>query len=103
MTAHPSPVACSPAAFFDAMSLLASGLAIVTSRDSDGEPSGLLVASLCSYSAVPPSILVSVQCGCRSHAALLAAAHFGVHLLRSDQETAARAFGGRVREKFEVV
>jgi flavin reductase (DIM6/NTAB) family NADH-FMN oxidoreductase RutF len=103
MTPQSPAVASPPAVFAEAMALLASGLAIVTSRAPDNGPSGLLVASLCSYSAAPPSVLVSVQRDCRSHAALLVAEHFGVHLLRFDQEPAARAFAGPAAHKFDAV
>jgi flavin reductase ActVB len=105
MTGAPASAHRSPQrdVFCEAMALLASGLAVVTARAEDGRPCGLLVASLCSYSAAPPSILVSVQRGCRSHAALIAAGDFGVHLLRCDQERAARAFAGRDAAKFEAV
>lgn len=90
-------------AFAEAMSFLASGLALVTCKGRDDGPAGLLVASLCSYSAAPPSILISVQRGCRSHAALITARDFGVHLLRDDQERAARAFAGPADAKFDAV
>ena len=87
-------------AFCDAMALLPSGLSIVTARSQDRRPCGLLVSSICSFSAAPPSILVSVQHGGESHSALVHAERFGVHLLRRDQEATARAFADRRALRF---
>jgi flavin reductase (DIM6/NTAB) family NADH-FMN oxidoreductase RutF len=89
--------------FREAMSLLASGLAVVTAADADGAPRGLLLTSLCSYSADPPSVLVCVRRQCRSHRALVECGRFGVHLLGADQEAVAHAFAARGDGKFERV
>jgi flavin reductase ActVB len=89
--------------FLEAMSLLASGLCVVTARGDDGSPCGLLVTSVCRYSVEPPSVLVCVQHGQRSYGPLVSCGHFGVHLLRSDQEPVARAFGDSGPAKFDRV
>lgn len=97
------PQADAHAVFFEAMSLLASGLSVVTAADAEGAPSGLLITSLCSYSAHPPSVLVCVRNGGHAHRALIACRQFGVHLLASDQEAVARAFSSPGRSKFARV
>jgi flavin reductase (DIM6/NTAB) family NADH-FMN oxidoreductase RutF len=86
--------------FKDAMSSLASGVAVVTARRPDGNPCGLAATSVSSYSAHPPSLLVSVAHTSRCHAALTESAHFGVHILRADETDLAEVFAGKGDDKF---
>jgi flavin reductase (DIM6/NTAB) family NADH-FMN oxidoreductase RutF len=86
--------------FHEAMASLASGVAVITARRPDGHPCGLAATAVASYSATPPSLLVSVDHGSRCHVALAASRRFGVHLLGADHETLARAFAGRGDDKF---
>jgi flavin reductase (DIM6/NTAB) family NADH-FMN oxidoreductase RutF len=81
--------------FVEAMTSLASGVAVVTARKPDGDACGLAATSLTSYSAHPPSLLVSVWHGSRCHEALLACDRFGVHILRSDEIELAHRFADR--------
>jgi len=94
------PAANVPELFHEAMASLASGVTIVTARRSDGRPCGLAVTSVASYSASPPSLLVSIAHSSRCHDALAACARFGVHILRADEEPLARVFAGRAQDKF---
>ena len=88
--------------FREAMTHLASGVAVITARRSDARPCGIAATSLTSYSAQPPSLLVSVWHLSRCHDALAASEHFGVHLLKSGQIDLARRFADRTLEdKFE--
>jgi flavin reductase (DIM6/NTAB) family NADH-FMN oxidoreductase RutF len=90
--------------FREAMTHLASGVAVITARRPDGAPCGIAVTSLTSYSAHPPSLLVSVWHGSRCHEALAACERFGVHLLKSDELALARRFADRsLPDKFEGV
>lgn len=86
--------------FHEAMASLASGVAIVTARHSQGEPCGLAATSVASFSAHPPSVLVSIDHASRCHAALTACDHFGVHVLDTASEPLARTFAGRGEDKF---
>jgi flavin reductase (DIM6/NTAB) family NADH-FMN oxidoreductase RutF len=81
--------------FREAMTHLASGVAVVTARRADGGPCGIAATSLTSYSAHPPALLVSVWHGSRCHDALARSDHFGVHLLRSDELYLAERFANR--------
>ncbi|MEA2418231.1 MAG: hypothetical protein QOE60_437 [Thermoleophilaceae bacterium] len=81
--------------FRDAMSHLASGVAVVTARSPDGRPCGIAATALVSYSAHPPSLLLSVWHGSRCHSALAECERFGVHLLRADQIELAHRFADR--------
>ncbi|MBY8845355.1 flavin reductase family protein [Streptomyces sp. SP2-10] len=89
-----------PETFRDAMSSLASGVAVVTAAGLEGGPCGLLVSSLCSYSATPPSVLLAIDRRSRSCTPLLAAEEFGIHLLHAGQGAAAAAFASRADHKF---
>jgi flavin reductase (DIM6/NTAB) family NADH-FMN oxidoreductase RutF len=89
-----------PDLFREAMAGLCSGVAVVTARREDGEPCGLVATSVSSFSAEPPSVLISIAHASRCHNALIECRHFGVHLLRSDQERHARVFAGLGEDKF---
>lgn len=89
-----------PEVFADAMAELASGVAVITARRSDGQPFGLTVISIASYSADPPSVIFAIDHEARSHPPLLEAAEHGVHLLAAGQEGIARAFAGKGDAKF---
>jgi flavin reductase (DIM6/NTAB) family NADH-FMN oxidoreductase RutF len=90
--------------FREAMTHLASGVAVITARRPDGVPCGIAVTSLTSFSGHPPSLLVSVWHGSRCHAALAECEHFGVHLLKSDELPLAQRFADRgLPDKFEGV
>jgi flavin reductase (DIM6/NTAB) family NADH-FMN oxidoreductase RutF len=88
--------------FREAMTHLASGVAVITARRVDGAPCGIAATSLTSYSAHPPSLLVSVWHESRCHDALATSAHFGVHLLKSDELALAQRFANReLEDKFD--
>jgi flavin reductase ActVB len=90
--------------FREAMSALASGVAVITARRDDGRPAGLLATSIAAYSAAPPSVMVSVAHSSRSHPVLVEHAElFGVHLLGREQEDTARVFAGRSNDKFAAL
>ena len=89
--------------FKDAMSSLASGVAVVSARRPDGKPCGLAATAVASYSAHPPSLLVSVAHSSRCHTALTESEHFGVHILRADEAALAEVFAGKGDDKFAGV
>jgi flavin reductase ActVB len=90
-------------AFREAMAGLVSGVAVVTSRHEDGRPCGLVATSVSSFSAAPPSVLISVGHVSRCHAALVERPEFGVHLLRAEQRDLADLFASRADDKFAAV
>jgi flavin reductase ActVB len=89
--------------FHEAMASLASGVCVVTARRADGRPCGLAATAVASYSADPPSLLVSIDHGSRCHGALTASERFGVHILGADEEPLARVFAGKGDDKFAGV
>jgi flavin reductase (DIM6/NTAB) family NADH-FMN oxidoreductase RutF len=92
-----------PDLFRDAMAALCSGVAVITARRDDGQPCGLVATSVSSFSAAPPSVLVSVDHSSRCHRALVDGETFGVHVLAAEQEPLARVFAGRGEDKFAGV
>ena len=86
--------------FREAMAGLASGVAVVTARRSDAHPCGLVATSVSSFSASPPSVLVSIAHSSRCHLALVESSEFGVHVLAADQEPLAHIFAGKGDDKF---
>jgi flavin reductase (DIM6/NTAB) family NADH-FMN oxidoreductase RutF len=89
--------------FREAMAGLASGVAVVTTRRPDGHPCGLVATSVSSFSASPPSVLVSIGHASRCHRALVECQEFGVNLLAAGQESLAHVFAGRGDDKFAGV
>jgi flavin reductase (DIM6/NTAB) family NADH-FMN oxidoreductase RutF len=86
--------------FREAMAGLCSGVAVITARREDGDPCGLVATSISSFSAAPPSVLVSVDHSSRCHRALVDGETFGVHVLAAEQEPLARVFAGKGEDKF---
>jgi flavin reductase (DIM6/NTAB) family NADH-FMN oxidoreductase RutF len=85
------------------MARLASAVAVVTARRDDGHPCGLVATSISSFSASPPSVLVSVAHSSRCHSALSDGDAFGVHVLSAGQEPLAHIFAGLGDDKFAGV
>lgn len=92
--------AFTPAHFGDLMAELPAGVAVITTKGEDGAPKGLVVTSLTAYTAEPPSVLVSVAHSSRCYHALLAAEHFGVHVLQLGQDEVASVFASKADDKF---
>ena len=86
--------------FRESMALLCSGVAVVTARRDGVTPCGLVATSVASFSAAPPSVLVSVAHSSRCHPALVACENFGLHLLRNDQADVATLFASKSDDKF---
>jgi flavin reductase len=79
------------AAFRQAMSRLASGVAIVACWDGS-TPRGLLVSSLTTLSTEPPRVLFCVNKSASAHDALLAARECSLALLSQDDRREAERF-----------
>jgi flavin reductase (DIM6/NTAB) family NADH-FMN oxidoreductase RutF len=89
-----------PELFQEAMASLAAGVCVVTTRRADGTPCGLAATSVTSYSADPPSLLVSIGHESRCHDALASCERFGVHILHGGEEHIARVFASKDADKF---
>jgi flavin reductase (DIM6/NTAB) family NADH-FMN oxidoreductase RutF len=79
----------------------ATGVTVVTGSDREATPVGLTANSMASVSLRPPLVLVCVDRGSSSLAAILETGTFGVSILRAHQEALARRFATEVRgERF---
>lgn len=86
-----------------AFGCFASGVTVVTLRDTAGTPTGITVNSFSSLSLDPPLLLFSVgsqQVSCRWFEA---GAAFTVNVLAADQEKLAWQFAKPLKDKFEGV
>ena len=89
------PGAVDGAALRAAMSLLATGVVVVSARDPEtSQPRGMTANAVMSVSLAPPLIVVSVQRRARMHAVLQAARGYGITVLGAAQEAQARRFAG---------
>ena len=78
-------------AFREAMGQLASGVSIITSS-LDGTPVGMTATAVCSVSAKPPMLLVSLTVGSRTALGVEQAKAFAVHLLADHSQKHAEQF-----------
>lgn len=88
------------AQFRQALGAFATGVTIVTTRDSNGRDVGLTANSFNSVSLDPPMVLWSLARSSLSLPAFMAAEFFAVHVLASNQELLSNTFASRGAYKF---
>lgn len=81
----------------------ATGVAIVTAPDSDGNPAGMTVNTLTSVSLEPPLVSVCVERSADMHGVMERASTFVVNILESGQELLSRRFAVKHPDRFEGV
>ena len=88
----------------DAIGQLATGVTVVTSIGASG-PAGLTASAVCSLSLDPVLMVVCIDLGSKTLAAVRQANRLGVNVLAHDQRDLAGAFAGKQlhSEKFERV
>jgi 3-hydroxy-9,10-secoandrosta-1,3,5(10)-triene-9,17-dione monooxygenase reductase component len=86
--------------FRQALGTFTTGVTIVTTVDAAGNDVGVTANSFNSVSLAPPMVLWSLARTSTSLAAFLAAHHFAVHVLASDQQTLATRFSTRGADRF---
>jgi flavin reductase (DIM6/NTAB) family NADH-FMN oxidoreductase RutF len=91
---------CSVDLFTTTMSGCPGGVAVVTTSSAMGAM-GFAATAVMSYSADPPSILLSVSQTSRTHDHVVAAREFGLHLLAHDQDDVAALFASKSDTKFD--
>ncbi len=89
--------------FRRAMTALAAGVTIVTTRDRRGQPCGLTATAVSLVSQEPPLLLACVGHRADCHGDFLDADAFAVNVLREGQEELSRRFARKDREKFAGV
>ena len=80
--------------FRDAMATLAAGVVVVSARTPEGFR-GLTASTLISVSAEPPLVLVGLEHGSITRAAVVETRRFNVSVLTREQEFLAERFAGR--------
>jgi 3-hydroxy-9,10-secoandrosta-1,3,5(10)-triene-9,17-dione monooxygenase reductase component len=86
--------------FRAALGAFATGVTIVTTRDSAAADVGLTASSFNSVSLDPPMVLWSLAKDSLSLPAFMECGHFGVHVLASNQQALADRFATRGADKF---
>ena len=89
--------------FFDVMASFPSGVAVVTTTTRDGVPRGLTTTAVCSVSADPPTVLVSLDLGSRTLDALRERGAFAVNFIGAGRSDLCLLFASKERDKFERV
>lgn len=89
-----------PKTYRNALGQFATGVTIITTRESAGGAVGVTANSFNSVSLDPPLVLWSLARSARSMAAFEQASQFAVHILASDQDHLANLFASRVDDKF---
>ncbi len=82
------------ATFKASLGRFASGVTVVTVRDSDGSDHGMTASAFTSLSLEPPLILVCVKKGNATHRRLSAAGGFAVNVLAESQVSVSDRFAG---------
>ncbi|MBO0828206.1 MAG: flavin reductase family protein [Streptosporangiales bacterium] len=85
--------------FRTSMSLLATGVTVVTTTTHEG-PVGMTASAVCSLSLEPPQLLVCVQQALPTHVALEQSAAFGISVLGEEHVGVARRFATRGADRF---
>ncbi len=90
-------------AFFEIMASFPTGVAIVTTLDADGTPRGLTTTAVSSVSARPPTLLVCVDLGSRTLAALRTSRRFVINFIGERRSHLCLLFATKVEGKFDEV
>ncbi|MGE6697970.1 flavin reductase family protein [Hyphomonas sp. NPDC076900] len=84
----------------DALGCFATGVTILTARDSAGQPVGLTANSFTSVSLDPPLLLACIARSSASSEVFRASAHFAVNVLHIGQQPASIRFSRRDEDRF---
>ncbi|HWI12559.1 MAG TPA: flavin reductase family protein [Burkholderiaceae bacterium] len=89
--------------FRAALGMFATGVTIVTARDSQGAPVGLTANSFNSVSLSPPLVLWSLARSAGSMPAFERGSHYAINILAADQHLLAERFASKAADRFEGV
>ena len=89
--------------FRAALGMFATGVTIVTARDTAGVPVGLTANSFNSVSLSPPLVLWSLARSAGSMPAFERGSHYAINILAADQRLLAERFAGKAIDRFEGV
>ena len=89
------------AEFRSACGRFANGVTIATVVDGAGAPHGLTVSSFTSVSLEPPLILICVGHEATNFALFSTATHFGINILKDDQQPLSDRFARKGYDRFD--
>jgi len=98
-----SSAAVSPDLFRRACALFPTGVAVLTTRASDGTPHGLTINAFCSLSLNPPLVLVAIDRVCGFLETFENAGHFAVNFLSAGQQNLSVRFSELPEGRFTGV
>jgi len=84
-----------------ALSCFATGVAIATTLDADGNKVGMTISSFNSVSLDPPLVLWSIANDANSYSAFIDAKYFAVNVLAMHQDHISSQFAQRGEDKFQ--
>ncbi len=87
--------------FRRALSCFATGVAVATTLDANGESVGMTISSFSSVSLTPPLVLWSIAHNAHGYDAFMNAEYFAVNVLAKHQEQLSDLFATRGVDKFE--
>lgn len=87
----------------DTLGHFATGITVITTLDSRGQPVGMTVNSFNSVSLEPPLVLWSIDKQALGYQAFMHCEHFAVHVLKADQQHISNLFAGSGNDKFGQV
>ncbi|MGB3148744.1 MAG: flavin reductase family protein, partial [Paracoccaceae bacterium] len=85
----------------NAFGAFATGVTVLTTRQSDGTPRGFTANSFTSVSLDPPLLLVCLAKSAHSCQTFMEAEHFAVNVLAEDQKAISGLFASREPDKFD--
>ena len=95
-----SYAALDPSAFRKVLGTFATGVTVITTVNRAGVPLGLTANSFTSVSLTPPLVLVCLDRGSNSLAALRESRIFAVNILGEDQKPLSNMFASKAADKF---
>jgi flavin reductase (DIM6/NTAB) family NADH-FMN oxidoreductase RutF len=96
-------MAVNPDEFRAVLGRFASGVTILTARDSDGLDHGMTVSAFSSASLVPPLVVACIDRQADMHDVLRNASHFGISILAEGQEALSRRFAELAAGRFDGI
>ncbi|WP_413663130.1 flavin reductase family protein [Microbulbifer sp. EKSA008] len=87
----------------DTLGHFATGVTVITTQDTNGQPAGMTANSFNSVSLDPALVLWSIDKQSMGYKAFTTREHFAVHILRADQQHVSNLFAGRGADKFGQV
>ena len=81
-----------PDEFRAVLGRFATGVTVLTARDTEGRDHGMTVSAFCSASLAPPLVLACIDRSADMYDVLRKATHFGISILAEGQEALSRRF-----------